>query len=51
MRVKVTEIEATAEELRQSTSLSQAFTDILRRSFIGMTAYGHEETEEQEEEE
>ena len=35
MKVKVTEIEANAEELRQSKTLSDALTNILRKSFIG----------------
>ena len=34
MRIKITEIEASAEDLRQSKSLSEAVTDALRRAFI-----------------
>ena len=34
IRTTVTEIEATAQELRQSTTLSDAFVSILRRSLI-----------------
>lgn len=34
MKIKITEMEASAEELRQSKSLSEAFTEALRRAFI-----------------
>ena len=34
MKIKITEIEASAEELRQSKSLSEAFTEALRKAFI-----------------
>ena len=37
MRIKITEIEASAEELRQSKSLSEAFTEALRKAFIPPT--------------
>lgn len=33
MRIKVTEIEATAEELRQSTTLSDGLQRVLRNAF------------------
>lgn len=33
MKIKITEIEASAEDLRQSKSLSEAFTDAFRRAF------------------
>lgn len=36
MKIKITEIEATAEDLRQSTSLASAFSAAMRRAFIGV---------------
>lgn len=33
MKIKITEIECNAEELRQSNSLSEAFTNMLRGVF------------------
>lgn len=35
MKIKITEIEATAEELKASEPLSSAFTNTLRRAFVG----------------
>lgn len=35
MKIKITEIEATAEELKASEPLSSAFTNVLRRAFVG----------------
>lgn len=37
MRIKITEIEASAEDLRQSKSLSDAFTDAFRNAFVVRT--------------
>lgn len=34
MKLKITEIEATAEDLRQSRTLSDALTNLLRTSLI-----------------
>lgn len=52
MRIKVTEIEATAEDLRQSTSLASALSTALRRAFINVSApapiINDEETEGEE---
>ncbi|MER2025550.1 MAG: hypothetical protein ABS879_08015 [Eubacteriales bacterium] len=50
MKIKVTEIEATAEDLRQSTSLASAFTSALRRAFVGVSApeYITEDTDDEE---
>lgn len=49
----VTEIECNADELRQSNSLADAFTGILRRCFNGIAPenYEYEDDEEPEEEE
>ena len=38
MKIRVTEIEATSEDLRQSTSLASAFTSAMRRAFAGVSA-------------
>lgn len=54
MKIKVTEIEATAEELRQSTSLSEGLTRILRGAFNNVAPpyyYSNDEPEEDESEE
>lgn len=49
MRIKITEIEANAEELRQSTTLSAGLTQLLRRAFIpAAEADIQGETEEEE---
>lgn len=50
MRIKVTEIEANAEELRQSQPLSSSFTQMLRRAFTPPIAVDYESEEEEEEE-
>ena len=47
MKIKITEIEATAEDLRQSNTLSDCFTQLLRRSF---TPVSHINTEDDSEE-
>lgn len=53
MKVKVvtTEIEASAEELRQSNTLSESFTQILRRSFIPAPLEDNSPDYEEEEDE
>lgn len=33
MKIKITEIECNAEELRQSNTIAEAFTNMLRRAF------------------
>lgn len=52
MRIKITEIEASAEDLRQSKSLSEAFTDAFRRAFTPsmprFEAAREEETEDED---
>ena len=49
MRIKVTEIEASAEELRQSNSLAESFTRMMRNAFKGAdTIYEDEEEEDDE---
>lgn len=50
MKIKITEIEASAEDLRQSKSLSEAFTDAFKRTFIlsGLTLHESEEEEDDE---
>lgn len=49
MKIKITEIEANAEELRNSTSLSSNLTNILRSAFAPVTrsysSYSEEESE------
>lgn len=45
----ITTIECTADELRQSNSLSDAFTNVLRRAFNSPLSY--DSTEESEDEE
>lgn len=53
MKIKttVTEIECNAEELRQSTSLSDGLYNAMRRAFNGPLFYTHTESEEEPEEE
>lgn len=43
MRIKVTEIEATAEDLRQSRTLAEAVTNVLRMSLIPAVDHDGEE--------
>ena len=50
MKIRVTEIEANAEELRQSTSLSAAMTQALRRAFVPAVEENRESEEEDENE-
>lgn len=49
MKLKITEIEATAEDLRQSRTLSDALTNLLRTGLIPDVSV--EATEDEEEEE
>ena len=49
MKIKITEIEATSEDLKKSKTLSDAFTNLLRMSFI--PSYSYDETEDDNEEE
>lgn len=48
MKVKITEIECTAEELKQSNSVADGFRNMLRRAFNPSCAeeYPFEETED-----
>lgn len=39
MKIKITEIECNAEELRQSNTIAEAFTNMLRMAFTPFTAY------------
>ena len=50
MKIKITEIEASAEDLRQSKSLSDAFTDAFKHTFIlnGLTLHESEEEEDED---
>ena len=49
MRIKVTEIEATAEDLRQSRTLAEAVTNVLRMSLIPAVDHDGEEDADEEE--
>lgn len=49
MKIKVTEIECNAEELRQSNTMAEAFTNMLRRAFTPFTAYSSTDTESEDE--
>ena len=48
MRIKITEIEATSEDLRQSNTLSESFSQLLRRSFTPSTYVSDEDDDEEE---
>lgn len=48
MKIKITEIEASANELRQSNTLADSLSNLLRTCFIGDL---YEEPDEEEEEE
>ena len=50
MRIKVTEIECNADELRQSNTLADSFSNLLRGVFMGRQGAYQEEEEEKEEE-
>lgn len=52
MKIKITEIEASAEELRQSNSLADGLTRMLRNAFNPYSfSYTTDETEQQAERE
>lgn len=50
MKIRVTEIEADARELRESNTLADNFAMFLKRCLQPMQAYDDEEEEEEEEE-
>ena len=43
MKIKITEIEANAEELRQSNTLADSLSNIMRTCFIGSSRYCEED--------
>lgn len=49
MKIKVTEIECNAEELRQSNTMAEAFTNMLRRAFTPFSSYSSMDTESEDE--
>ena len=49
MKIKVTEIEASAEELRQSNSLADGLTRMLRNAFSPQYSNDFDESDEDEE--
>lgn len=51
MKLKITEIEATAEELRQSNTLSDGITRMLRNAFNPYYESPEESHDDEEEEE
>lgn len=51
MKIRVTEIEACAEELRQSRSLGEALTEALRRGLNGPYASNVDDDDQEDEEE
>ena len=50
MKIKITEIEATAEDLRQSNTLADCFTQLLRRSFTPVSYVNAEDENEEDNE-
>ena len=50
MKIKVTEIECTAEEIRQSNNVADGICNLLRGVFNGVIPYDDEEDEERSEE-
>lgn len=40
MKIKITEIEANAEDLRAGQTLGTAFSNVLRSAFLNIGAYG-----------
>jgi hypothetical protein len=50
MKLKITEVEATAEELRQSNTLSDGLTRILRNAFNSPCVVSEDEGEDEENE-
>jgi len=51
MKIRVTEIEADARELRESNTLAQNFASLLSRCFQNTEPFDGDDTEEEEEEE
>lgn len=51
MRIKITEIEADARELRESNTLAQNFANLLSRAFQSREPFDDEEVEEDQEDE
>lgn len=51
IKTEITEIECSAEELRQSNSLSDGLHNALRRAFNGPLSFACAEPEEESEEE
>lgn len=49
MKIKVTEIECNADELRQSNTLADSFSNLLRNAFMIRRAANQDEEEEDEE--
>ena len=50
MRLKITEIEATAEDLRQSNSLSDGLARLIRNAFNPYVPHVDDEDEEEDDE-
>lgn len=50
MKIKITEIEADARELRESNTLAQNFANLLSRAFQNREPFDDEEVEEEEDE-
>lgn len=48
MRIKITEIEATAQDLKESRTLSETLNRLLKVSFEPKATYVHEEEETEE---
>lgn len=51
MRIKITEIEADARELRESNTLAQNFANLLSRCFQSNEPFDDDDDDESEEEE
>ena len=51
MKITITEIEATAEELRASNSLGDVFSNLLRNVFYKCSGYSEYNNQEEEAEE
>lgn len=49
MKIKVTEIECNAEELRQSNTLADGFTNLLRGCFAGTVNRTTDDQDEEDE--
>lgn len=49
MRIKITEIEANARELRESNTLAQNFASLLSRCFQSSEPFNNDEESEEEE--